>query len=70
MILISLYNAEMDYLKRLPLFIGLFLLAIVATFVMWLADMAERAYWRKYTKLKMGSSDGYHVSIGGRCYTK
>lgn len=56
-----------DILSSRPvLFIGFFIAAIVFAVV----EAAERAYWRKYTKLKMGSSDGYHVSIGGRCYTK
>lgn len=58
------------YVARLPLFLGLFAMAIMAVLVMLVTDIAERAYWRKYAKLQMKRSDGHHVMINGRCYTK
>lgn len=48
----------------------IFAVGVLAVLVLWLCDMAERAYWHKYAKLRMGASDGYHVMVGDRCYTK
>ena len=60
---------DMDYLKRLPLFLGLMTLALCAAVVMWLQEAYERWYWKRFARLKMGASDGHHVMVGGRCRT-
>ena len=45
---------NMDYLKRLPLFLGLMALALLAALVLYIEETAARLYWRKYARLKMG----------------
>lgn len=43
-----------EYLRRLPLFIGLMALALLAALVLYIEETAARLYWRKYARLKMG----------------
>lgn len=41
-----------EYLSRLPLFVGLMALALLAALVLWIEDTAARLYWQKWARLK------------------
>ena len=65
-ILINALKKAWYYISGVPLFIVI----LFALFVLWLAEIAERAYWYKYGRLQMKNTDGHHVTVNGRCYTK